>query len=97
MIWPKKKTQLNSYLPIAQKLHKNWLKLLINDSTVQGLFFSISRCTFWLTSTWGGGGKMTEGDKGGEGIILGQVLADVICERPLRHIGRPLLVVLRLH
>ena len=28
-------------------------------------------------------GKMTEDDKGGGGIILGQVLADVICERSL--------------
>ena len=51
----------------------------------------LARCSFWLTSTWGGGGaggmgKVTEDDNGGRGVILGQILAEVICERPLRFI-----------
>ena len=29
-------------------------------------------------------GKMTKDEKGGVGVILGQILADVICERSLR-------------
>ena len=28
-------------------------------------------------------GRMAEDDKGGRGVILGQILADVICERSL--------------
>ena len=34
-------------------------------------------------------GKMTDGDKGGGevGVILGQTLADAICERSLRYVG----------
>ena len=34
----------------------------------------------------GGGcmGKMSKDEKGGVGVILGQILADVICERSLR-------------
>ena len=50
----------------------------------------IIRCTFWLTSTvgekGGGGGGHGKGDRrwqGGRGVILGQILADVICERSL--------------
>ena len=57
-------------------------------------FYLDSRCTFWLTSTWGGGGgygkhdRRLQGGKGG--VILGQILADVICERSLRMLAQDL-------